>query len=239
MKTKFIYSKSSFLIAILSIFGLLAGCSDNSSNPTSSNSNGNNTTTNNIGISMMQNDNLSDYFADTLIITEAKGLVNEIEIENQSPGISIHVTPFVIYFNSNGSIQEIIGGQIPAGNYSKIKFKIHKPEENETPPDPEFKEGTSGNLRYSFIIKGTYNGNSFIYKSKQSANLLINLSSPVSFSSTKRNITVLFNKKSWFYKNGLKDPRNPSNENEIDDNIKSSFKSAFLDDDKNGIPDGK
>lgn len=225
------------VISIILFVGFIAGCSDKSSSPVSSNNS--NTSNDNIGLSIKQNDNTLDYQLDTLIITEAKALINEIEVENQSPGISVHVAPFVVYFNSNGTIQEIIGGQIPAGSYTKIKFKIHKPEDNETPPDPEFKEGTSGNLRYSFIIKGTYNGNAFVYKSKQSANLIINFTNPVTFSTNKKNITILFNKRSWFYKNGLRDPRNPGHENEIDDNIRTSFKNAFLDDDKNGIPDGK
>lgn len=235
MKNKTIKQITSLLLVLLS-FGMLVGCSDNSSSPVTSNGSG--TSNNNIGLSLKQNDIALDNPSDTLIITEAKALINEVEVENQSPGISIHVNPFVVYFNSNGSIQEIIGGQIPEGSYNKIKFKIHKPEDNETPPDPEFKEGTSGNQRYSFIIKGTYNGSSFIYKSKKSAILIINFNFPVNFSTNKRNITIIFNKKSWFYKNGLKDPKNPSNENEIDDNIKTSFKNAFLDDDKNGIPDG-
>jgi len=222
---------ASFIFSLL----IISGCS-NSDSPVTSGSGS--STSQNIGLSIMQNDNAFDNpLADTLIITSAKALINEVEVENQSPGTSVHVNPFVINFNSNGTIQEIIGGQIPAGTYTKIKFKIHKPEDNETPPDPEFKEGTSGNQRYSFIIKGTYNGSAFVYKSKQSASLILNFPSGVNFSTAKRNITVIFNKKSWFYKNGLKDPRNSNHENEIDDNIRTSFKNAFLDDDKNGLPD--
>jgi len=237
MKTKF-YLNSFFAVAILVISVLgFSGCS-NGDSPTSSGNNGGSGTTDNIGLSIKQDDNtLVNPLTDTLIITSAKALINEVEVENQSPGISVHVNPFVVTFNSNGTIQEIIGGQIPAGTYTKIKFKIHKPEETETPPDPEFKEGTSGSQRYSFIIKGTYNGNAFVYKSRQSASLILNFPSGINFSTNKRNITIVFNKKSWFYKNGLRDPRNSNNENEIDDNIRTSFKNAFLDDDKNGQPD--
>ncbi|MBI5403922.1 MAG: hypothetical protein HY959_11020 [Ignavibacteriae bacterium] len=233
MKTKKYFGFG--ILSSLIFFAVISGCS-NSDSPVTSGSGS--STSQNIGLSIMRNDNaLDNPLADTLIITSAKALINEVEVENQSPGTSVHVNPFVIYFNSNGSIQEIIGGQIPAGTYTKIKFKIHKPEDNETPPDPEFKEGTSGNQRYSFIIKGTYNGSAFVYKSKQSASLILNFPSGINFATTKKNITVIFNKKSWFYKNGLKDPNNSNNENEIDDNIRTSFKNAFLDDDKNGQPD--
>lgn len=226
-----------FILISLSLTLLIStfsGCSKTDTSPVSAGG-----TTDNIGLSLKQDDAALDNPADTLIITSAKALINEVEVENSSPGVEVHLAPFVINFNGSGTLQEILGARIPAGTYSKIKFKLHKPEDNETPPDPEFKEGTSGNQRFSFIIKGTFNGSSFVYKSKQSASLIINFISPVNFSTDKRNITLIFNKRSWFYKSGLRDPRNPSFENEIDDNIRTSFKNAFKDDDKNGLPDGK
>jgi hypothetical protein len=49
---------------------------------------------------------------------------------------------------------------------------------------------------------------------------------------------MVVNPGSWF-KNGsaIIDPSNPGNSNIIDDNLKNSFRRAFKDDDKNGMPD--
>ena len=176
----------------------------------------------------------------SIVITEAKALIMDVEFEKQSNGKDeLHQRgPFVLSFNTNGTIKEMGTQYIIRDNYTKIKFQLHKPEETETPSDPEFKEGTGTNQRYSFIIKGTYNGSSFVYKSKQSANLVINFAQVENINLKKANITVLFNKLKWF-KNGSSEvnPNDPQNAGLIDINIKNSFSKVFRDDDKNGQPD--
>ncbi|RPI13780.1 MAG: hypothetical protein EHM58_17820 [Ignavibacteriae bacterium] len=194
----------------------------------------------NVSISVKSENGALDNPSANIVIDEAKALITEVEFELEGSGIEqeVHAGPFVINFNVAGGIQLAALGKVPAGVYNKVKFQIHKPEDSESIPDPEFREGTSGNQRYSFIIKGKYNGNSFIYKSKKSVNLVINFSTPVNFQETTRNLTIIFDFNTWF-KNGTVelDPRNPENEDEIDDNLKNSFKRAFKDDDKNGMPD--
>lgn len=194
----------------------------------------------NASISLMADNNSLDNPADVIVITEAKALLREIEFELEGSGIEheINAGPIVVHFNFSGVVETISTGKIPAGVYDKVKFQIHKPEDNETLPDPEFKEGESGNQRYSFIIKGTFNGNSFVYKSRKSANLVVNFSSPINFQETGINLTMIFNSGIWF-KNGniYLDPRNSSNDDLIDDNLRNSFKRAFKDDDKDGHPD--
>lgn len=192
---------------------------------------------NNVTISVKNDEGALD---NTIVITEAKALIREVEFELEGSGIEheIHNAAFVVYFNLSGAVQTFSAGKIPSGVYNKVKFQIHKPEDNETPPDPEFKEGTSGNQRFSFIIKGTYNGNSFVYKSKKSANLVVNFNRPINLQEAGINLTMIINSASWFRSGStVLDPRNSSNENLIDDNIKNSFKRAFKDDDKNGLPD--
>jgi len=175
-----------------------------------------------------------------IVITEAKALIMDVEFEKQSNGRDeLHQRgPFVLNFNTNGTIKEMGTQYIIRDNYTKIKFQLHKPEETETPSDPEFKEGTGTNQRYSFIIKGTYNGSSFVYKSKQSANVVINFTQAENINLKKTNITVLFNKLKWF-KNGSAEvnPNDPQYASLIDNNIKISFSKVFRDDDKNGQPD--
>ncbi len=226
-----------FIFGALFVFLLIfaVGCSDDSS---TTNPIGTGSGSDNVTLSVKSDETVLDN-AD-LIITEAKALITEVELETEPSGQSHHVriSPFVIYFNMSGTLISVTTGNLPSGTYNKIQFKIHKPEDTEVIPDPEFRTGSSGNQRFSFIVKGTYNGSSFVYRSKKSANLVINFNSLINLQSGAKNITVLVNPTLWF-KNGniVIDPNNSQNENTIDDNLKNSFRKAFKDDDKNGRPD--
>jgi hypothetical protein len=190
-------------------------------------------------VSVKADDNVLDSPA-PVVITEAKALITNIEFEKQSDGKNqLHQAgPFVFTFALDGTLKEMGTQYIIRDNYTKIKFQLHKPEETETPADPEFKDGTGINQRYSFIVKGTYNGSPFVYKSKQAENIIINFDKVENINLKADNITVLFNKLRWF-KNGSADlnPNDPQNEVLIDNNIKISFSKAFKDDNKDGVPD--
>lgn len=234
MKSIKIKKSALVLISAAAIFtsAFMIGCSEDSITST------NNGTSDNMSVSVMNDENITDNSSDSIIIDEAKALINEVEFEQEPSGIEkeVHIAPFVVHFNITG-LTTIITGQLPEGSYNKIKFKIHKPEDNETPLDPEFKEGTSGNQRFSFIIKGRINGVPFVYKSRKTLELVINLNSSVTVNGS-RNITVAFNKNFWF-RNGsiIIDPRDPQNDDMVDDNIHNSFRHAFRDDDKDGHED--
>jgi len=173
-------------------------------------------------------------------VSDAKALVTQVELETGGQVEDNEITkgPFVVNFILNGTIATVDTGSIPDGDFVKVKYNIHKPDDNEIPPDPEFRDGSNSSQRYSFIIKGFVNGNSFIYKSRQSINIIITLDKMISLTNNKLNVTVLFNSNSWFVSNGtVLDPRDPGNSSTIDDNIKNSFRRAFQDNDMNGIPD--
>jgi hypothetical protein len=182
----------------------------------------------------------SDETLDNITITEAKALVTDVQYERESSGRNQlhHTGPFVINFALNGSLTELLTGYIVRDKYTKAKFQIHKPGESETVSDPEFKEGTAESQRFSFIIKGTYNGTSFVYKSKKTMDLTINMNKVINVNLKKQNITISLNETGWF-KNGTAElnPNEPNNAVLIDNNIANSFKVAFLDDNKDGTPD--
>lgn len=235
---KALIQKPSNLIAKISLLAallicsiiLLSGCNNNP--VTTATGTGSD---DNISLSVQSSDNMTDNAG--IEITEAKGLLTEIEVESNNISKQIKGGPIVVQLNVAGINQVMTSGIIPTGTYSKVKFQLHKPEDTEPIPDPDFREGSSGNKRYSFIIKGTYNGASFVYKSKKTINIVLDLTSPLNLSS-KSNLTVLFDKIKWFQNgSGVFDPSDGSHENEIDDNIKNSFRKAFKDDDKNGLPD--
>lgn len=178
---------------------------------------------------------------DTLLLDTVKILIKNIKlnVSQSSDSGNFKTGPFVIFLNFSGTVTLMTSAQIPQGSYDKIKFEIHKPEANETPPDPEF---LSGSERYSVIVKGFFNGSYFVYRSSKSAHQILNYPSNVSYvSDTKTNVTIKAEPYKWFYKNGiLLDPNNPSNANDIDNNIKDNINNAlraFRDNNKDGTPD--
>jgi|WetSurMetagenome_2_1015567.scaffolds.fasta_scaffold04151_10 hypothetical protein len=180
---------------------------------------------------------------DTIVIDTVKILLRNVKLENESDEndsehnehsdeVNIKIGPFVVYLNLNGVTTDFVVSNIPPGSYNQIKFEIHKIEASETPPDPEFKDGDDSSLRYSVIVKGVYNSNPFIYKSSKSAHQIIRLETPLLIEpNTLTNLTLQVDPSTWFVKNDLiLDPTNPANENDIDNNIKDSFKRCFRDD---------
>jgi hypothetical protein len=227
---------TTILLGILFIILLVftSGCGEDSSVTNSTGTGG----TDNTSLSVKLDESVTG--ANYPVITEAKALITEIELETEPSGTSqeIRIAPVVIYFNTGGQVISVTAANLPAGTWNKIKLQIHKPEDTEPIPDPEFREGTSGNQRYSFIIKGTHNGNAFVYKSRKRADIIINLSTPLITGNGSKNITVLVNPSLWFMNGGnILDPSNSGNEDMIDDNLKNSFKRGFRDDNKDGRPD--
>jgi hypothetical protein len=218
-----------FIAAAAGISAFMTGCDENGGITIPSGAT-------ELTVSAKSNNNLDNPPAN-IVITEAKALISKVEFEQESNQHNqvIKDVPFVVNFNTDGTLKEIVTSYIIRDLYTKAKFQIHKVEDNETSPDPEF---VSGSQRYSFIIKGTFNGNAFVYKSKKSANVVINLSKTVNINLKKMNLTILFNPAIWFASgsNSL-NPADPQNENAIDDNIKNSYRQAFEDENKDGNPD--
>ncbi len=177
-----------------------------------------------------------------LILDTVKILIKDIKLKSgtsSEDSTDFKVGPFVLFLNLTSNVNQISSALIPSGEYRKIKFEIHKLNDNETPPDPEFADAGG---RYSVIVKGWYSGNYFIYKSSKSAHQIIQFPIPVPLSTASRsNITLLVKPYIWFIKSGnWLNPSDPANSNDIDNNIKDNIKNnfkAFRDNDRNGIPD--
>lgn len=178
-----------------------------------------------------------------------KILLRDIKLEYEEDSLSDHhgkehphrseyvkVGPFVVYLNLNGVATNFAVANIPAGFYDEIKFKIHKVEGSEVPPDPEFKEGEDESLRYSVIVKGRYNDVPFIYKSRKSAQQKVELDSLLEVvENTLTDLTINVDPESWFMDDSTElDPTDPANANQIDNNIKRSFKGAYCQGRHNG-----
>lgn len=193
-----------------------------------------------LSVNVKADDNISDNPADVVVITEAKALITDIQYERERDGLNQlhHTGPYVINLSLDGTLKELMNGYVVRDIYTKAKFQVHKAEDGQQISDPEFIEGTGENQRYSFIIKGTYNGTPFTYKSKKSMDIVINFNKSSNVKNKTHNFTMLFNKTGWFMNgSAVLNPNLPQNADLIDNNIKASFKKAFLDDNKDGIAD--
>lgn len=175
-----------------------------------------------------------------LVLDTVKILIKDIKLNvanSNQDSTNFKVGPFVLFLNLDSSTNIIGSAIIPAGEYEKIKFEIHKLNNNEISPDPEFTEG------YSVIVKGWYLGNYFIYKSDKSAHQILQFPKIPVTTSILSNITLIVKPYIWFIDRTTGvwlDPTVLANSNDIDNNIKDNIKNnfkAFKDNDRNGLPD--
>jgi hypothetical protein len=176
-----------------------------------------------------------------IILDTVKILIKDIKLDvadNHQDSSDFKIGPFILFLNLTSSINTISSAIIPYGDYEHVKFEVHKLNDNEAVPDPEFADV---NGRYSVIVKGFYLGNYFVYRSSKSAHQILNFPNNVSISAAYSNITMIVKPFIWFIKNGaFLDPKDPANSNDIDNNIKDNINhnfKAFRDNDRNGIPD--
>jgi hypothetical protein len=238
--TKPIFKKeiSAFVVVmvILTVFVFAAsffGCSDNTTAPAQ---------INNMSLSGISSADTVGDSQNVLRLDTVKILIKDIKMEltNVAEDSSdFKVGPFVMFLNLTSGVNLISSAIIPAGDYKKIKFEVHKLNDNETPPDPEFADADG---RYSVIVKGWYLGNHFIYKSTKSAHQKLQFTDHVPFTQiNETNITLTVRPYIWFIKNGVwLNPMDPANSNDIDNNIKDNINNnfkAFRDNDRNGLPD--
>lgn len=223
--------KFTHLILLLVFASLFTYCHDSSNDPQPGD---------NITVSLAIDKGLNKIGANAIVLDTVKILIKDIKFRLATGDSSnVKVGPIVVKLNLNGTPTEFAAGNLIAGNYSKIKFRLHKPEDADVISDSEFKAGSNGDLRYSVVIQGKFNGVSFIYKSTKTATQEVNLKNSINFTNdVKTNVTLTVDVNSWFYKSTVAlDPNNIVNKNDIDNNIKESFKKAFRDLNKDGIAD--
>ncbi len=234
MKRSILKCKISALILtiIISTAGFY-GCSDTVTNPAD---------TDNLSFSALSSTDSTGDSQNILVLDTVKILIKDIKLNvsnNNQDSTNFKTGPFVLFVNLTSNINLITSAIIPSGSYDKIKFEVHKLNNDEAVPDPDFADV---NGRYSVIVKGKYLGNYFVYRSTKSAHQILNFPTAVSVSpDIKSNITMVIKPYIWFISNGVYlDPRIPANSNDIDNNIKNNINNnfkAFKDDDRNGLPD--
>ncbi len=197
-------------------------------------------TKDNVELSYTSSTEMSDV-SGTLVLASVKILLKDIKLNVASSNDSSNFKtgPYVLPLNLNSSVNTIGSAFIPVGTYDKIKFEVHKLSDDEAVIDPDFVEGST---RFSVVVRGTYNGVAFIFKSDKSAKQKINFPNSLIVTETSSNVTLVVRPYVWFLNssNGYLDPTNAANRSEIDNNIKDNIKASFKpcrDNNKDGIPD--
>jgi hypothetical protein len=202
----------------------------------------NSTQSNNLSLNVTSSVDSAGDSQSIFILDTVKILIKDIKLNvanNNEDSCNYKIGPFVLFLDFSSKISEISTTVIPEGTYNKIKFEVHKLNDNEAVPDPEFADV---NGRYSVVVKGHYLGNYFVYKSTKSAHQMLQFPKNCPVTSTYySNITLLVKPYIWFVKNGTYlNPSDPANSNDIDNNIKDNINNnfkAYQDNDRNGLPD--
>jgi hypothetical protein len=213
-------------IFALSLLLLLSACSSSTVDPGQ----------NNFSFSTAVSKELNKVQSDSITITSAKILIRSLKMKTAGEdSADVKSEPFVVNLELDGTVNTISTNNLPTGTYNAAEFHIHRIEASGTPPDPEFGEGSE---RFSVIVRGFYHGQEFLYRSRKSAKQRVNLPAPIDIDNDGvENVTLIVNPHSWFYKDGMfLDPKDPANENDIDNLIKDSFR-IVRDNNKDGSED--
>lgn len=129
---------------------------------------------------------------------------------------------------------------LPEGVYEELKMQVHKPTGGEAGA-AAFLAANPAFADISVRVVGTYNGTNFTFTSAVTAEVEIELDSPIEVTADQpAAMTLQIDLASWFAGPGgaLLSPLAPSQQvrSQIEQNIRKSFH-AFEDDDRDGDPD--
>jgi hypothetical protein len=174
-----------------------------------------------------------------LHLTSVKVVLKGIEFTHSEAEDSVEIESGLQVLNlaMDSRITEISAVRIHPGEYDRIRFTIHKPEEEEEVSDSTFLGSDSTRQRFSVVITGFYHETPFTFRSQESAEQELRLTTPVSVTEDgTANVTIKIDPYLWFTTNGLVlDPFIQTKE--INDLLKKSFADVFRDNDRNGDPD--
>lgn len=172
-------------------------------------------------------------------LTQVKLLVDRLELENEldedndehgnhQDSVEFEVNDLVVDLPLDGSAVVLSTTDVPEGTYNKFKMEVDGPDEESDVDDEDLAGSPSDTTRNSVVVKGFYNGTPFTYKSQVEFELEMELNPPLVVSATSPSVAVkvLVDPFSWFKDPatgaGL-DPNDPSNREQIDQNIKNSL----------------
>lgn len=195
-----------------------------------------------ISLSFVVGDNsaLAKAMSGHVTVSSAKVLLKTIQFHSTGNGDSLDFKsdPLVVVLDLFGGLTTVGPIDIPAGEYHKVSFRLHKPEVGEDSLDADFYESDRGSDRYSVVVAGTYGDTTFVFKSRRTANQRLEFDPrlTVTDTTTAVNVTLSVDVNSWFVNpqtGGDLSPNDPQDESDIDNAISKSFR-GFVDNNRSG-----
>jgi hypothetical protein len=210
------------------------------------------------GLSLQATGALADTLTtggDTLIITRARIVMREIELErveatscdttivDHDACEEFEIGPVLVDLPLNGQVEQEFSVAIAPGSYDEIEFEIHKVS-NDDQEDADFRNANPDFAGISIRVDGTFNGTDFVFTSDLDVEQEFDLNPPLTVDSTAAgtNVTILVGLDGWFRSpagavlNPETGNKGEVNESLIKENIKQSIE-AFEDEDEDGEDD--
>jgi len=192
--------------------------------------------------------------SDELVLDSVSLVLREIELKRQEDDTcessadaceEFETGPILLSLPLDGTVDQQVSVDVPAGTYDELEFEIHKPEDDGNEVDQAFLQDHPDFARISIRARGTFNGTDFTFTSDLNAEQEKALAPAlvVDGSSGPTNVTLSVDASTWFVAGdgSLIDPstanKGGANENLVKDNIIASIR-TFEDRDEDGAEDG-
>jgi hypothetical protein len=173
-----------------------------------------------------------------LNIDEVRLYVDEMELESiGNDSLDFEIEDFIVNLPLDGSPLTLTELALPQGIYDEFELEIEKAEDDINVSDSDFRDETG---TYSVVVKGTYNGESFTFRSSEDFELELELNPPLELVESESSILkVTIDVSSWF--TGLSgetlDPNEEANYERINENIENSIEGFEDENDDDGDDD--
>lgn len=154
---------------------------------------------------------------------------------------TVHTGPYLVDLGVTGEERGRLSVDLPEGNYSGIRFDIHKVTSSRS-DDLAFRQANPDFRDISVRLEGSYNGQPFVFVSDVNAKLDVPLTAPVTIGGDVTNVTVTLDLGAWFVNpaGGLYAPALANTPGfiraRVENNIRFAFK-AFRDKNRDGRED--
>jgi len=165
---------------------------------------------------------------DELVITEIKMFIEEMELDGTRGTKDFEMENFIINLPLDGSPLILTKGELPPGLYDEFELEIEKPDDDVHVSDRDFRDETGS---YSIVVKGTYQGEDFMFRSREDFEIEIDLFPPLVIEESGTSVLIVtVDVSGWFkgHDGETLDPKDFRNTERINKNIERSFE-AFED----------
>jgi len=163
-----------------------------------------------------------------LTITEIKMFIEEMELDGTGGTRDFEVENFIMNLPLDGSPLILTKDELPPGLYDEFELEIEKPDADVDVSDHDFRDETGS---YSVVVKGSYEGEDFTFRSREDFEIEIDLFPPLIIEESGTSVLVVTVDVTGWFKGPdgeTLDPKDFQNTERINDNIERSFE-AFED----------